>query len=89
MPYTLLFDLDDTLLDTNIETFIPAYFQAFSEHMAPNVSSSVMLPAWVSAFQLMMDSKDPTRTLQDVFDDELFTKIGVAKQDVSNGIEDF
>ena len=37
----------------------------------------------------MMDSKDPTRTLQDVFDDEFFTKIAVAKQDVSDSIEDF
>ena len=26
MPITLLLDLDDTLLDTNVEAFLPAYY---------------------------------------------------------------
>ena len=30
MPITLLLDLDDTLLNTNMDAFIPAYFQALS-----------------------------------------------------------
>jgi hypothetical protein len=33
MNLTLLLDLDDTLLDTNLDTFIPAYFQAFSDFL--------------------------------------------------------
>lgn len=89
MTYTLLFDLDDTLLDTNIETFIPAYFQAFSEHMDPYVPSTVMVPALISATQLMMESEDLTRTLQNVFEDDFYTKIGVRKQDLSEIIKDF
>ena len=89
MTYTLLFDLDDTLLDTNIESFIPAYFQAFSEHMAPFVSSSVMLPALISGFQKMMDNEDVTRTLQDVFEEDFYPKIGVNKQDLVEIIKDF
>ena len=30
MNLTLLLDLDDTLLDSNMDTFIPVYFQALS-----------------------------------------------------------
>ena len=89
MTYTLLFDLDDTLLDTNIETFIPAYFQAFSEHLAPYVPSDIMLPALISGFQKMMEGEDLTRTLQDVFEDDFYIKIGVDRQDLEEIIKDF
>lgn len=89
MSLTLLFDLDDTLLDTNIEAFIPAYFQALSEHMASHVAPGVMLPALLSATKLMMDSEDPSRTLQCVFEKDFYEKIGVPKQELVEIIDDF
>lgn len=89
MSLTILFDLDDTLLDTNIEAFIPAYFQALSEHLAPYVSASVMLPSLLAATRLMLDSEDPSRTLQEVFEDDFYRKIGVPKQDLAETIDDF
>ena len=89
MTYTLLFDLDDTLLDTNIESFVPAYFQALAVHMEPYVSSDVMLPALISATSLMMDSNDPSRTLQEVFENDFYKKIGIPKQDLAEVIENF
>lgn len=89
MPLTLLFDLDDTLLDTNIEAFIPAYFQALSEHLAPYVSANVMLPSLIAATKLMLDSEDPSRTLQEVFDEDFYQKIGIPKQTLAEIIDDF
>lgn len=89
MSLTLLFDLDDTLLDTNIEAFIPAYFQALSEHLAPYVPANVMLPSLISATRLMLDSEDPSRTLQEVFEEDFYSKIGVPKQDLAERIDDF
>ncbi|HSG42963.1 MAG TPA: DinB family protein [Anaerolineales bacterium] len=89
MTYTLLFDLDDTLLDTNIESFIPAYYQALSKHLEPYVSSEVMLPALLSGTNLMMESDDPSRTLKDVFDERFYEKLGIPKRDLLNEIEDF
>jgi FMN phosphatase YigB (HAD superfamily) len=89
MSLTLLFDLDDTLLDTNIESFVPAYFQALSEHLAPFVPSNVMLPALISATRLMVDSDDPSRTLQCVFEREFYAKIGVPKNDLVEHLEVF
>lgn len=89
MSLTLLFDLDDTLLDTNIEAFIPAYFQALSEHLAPHVSANVMLPSLLAATKLMMDSEDPSRTLQEVFEEDFYGRIGIAKQNLAERIDDF
>lgn len=89
MSLTLLFDLDDTLLDTNIESFVPAYFQALSEHLAPRVPADVMLPALISASKLMLESEDPSRTLQCVFEREFYDKIGIPKNDLVELFEDF
>ncbi|HSM71027.1 MAG TPA: DinB family protein [Anaerolineales bacterium] len=89
MTYTLLFDLDDTLLDTNIESFIPAYFQALSGYMAPYVKPEVMLPALLSATQLMMDSEDPSRTLEEVFDQDFYGRIGISKNEISELLDEF
>ena len=89
MPLTLLFDLDDTLLDTNIEAFIPAYFQALSEHLAPYVPANVLLPALIAGMRLMMDSENPSHTLQDIFEDDFYQKLGVGKQELAEVLEDF
>jgi len=89
MPLTLLFDLDDTLLDTNIEAFIPAYFQALSAHLAPYVSENVMVSALVAGMRLMMDSEDPGRTLQSVFEEDFYSRIGVGKQELVEVLNEF
>ena len=89
MTYTLLFDLDDTLLDTNIESFVPAYFQALSNRMEPYVSSSVMLPSLLSATNLMMESEDASRTLKEVFDKDFYSKIDVPLHDLVEIVDDF
>lgn len=89
MSLTLLFDLDDTLLDTNIEAFVPAYFQALSEHLAPYVPADVMFPALLAATKKMMDSEDPSRTLQDVFEEDFYQRMEVSKNDVVEALDDF
>ncbi|MDL1911599.1 hypothetical protein FBQ81_13070 [Chloroflexi bacterium CFX6] len=89
MPLTLLFDLDDTLLDTNIGAFVPAYFQALSGHLAPYVSVEVLLPALLAATRLMVDSEDPARTLQEVFEEDFYRRIGIPKRDLAEALDDF
>ena len=89
MSLTLLFDLDDTLLDTNIEAFVPAYFQMLSEHLTPYVSPNLMLPALVAATKRMMDNDDPSRTLEAVFDADFYPMIGIPKQDLIGILNDF
>lgn len=76
MTLTLLLDLDDTLLDTNIHTFGPAYFAALSQTMAAEVAPEKMLPALMGGTQAMMQNTDPALTLRQVFDAYFFPAIG-------------
>jgi FMN phosphatase YigB (HAD superfamily) len=89
MSLTLLFDLDDTLLDTNLEAFVPAYFQALAQHVAGRVAQEVMLPALVSGLTLMNESEDPTRTLQEVFEADFYLKLGVAKEELLGVFDEY
>jgi FMN phosphatase YigB (HAD superfamily) len=89
MTLTLLLDLDDTLLDTNVDVFIPAYFQALSKHLAKYVQPDKMLPALMQGTQLMLASDDPALTLQDVFDAYFYPKLGISKEQLAPVLENF
>ncbi len=89
MSFTLLLDLDDTLLDTNVGTFVPAYFQALSKHLSPWVKPEVMLAALMSGTQSMLANQDPGRTLQVVFDEVFYPTLGIDKTQLRAVIEDF
>ena len=86
---TLLLDLDDTLLDTNMDAFIPAYFQSLSAHLAARVAPEVMLPALVSGTRAMMASQDPSRTLREVFNEKFFPSLGMDGRELGALIEQF
>ena len=89
MNLTLLLDLDDTLLDSKIDTFLPAYFQAFSGFLSDQVDPELMLSALLSGTRKMMASSDPSRTLKQVFDAEFFPKIGMARDELQPRIDQF
>ncbi len=75
MPITLLLDLDDTLLNTNMDAFIPAYFQALSGALADMVAPEVMLPALMGGTKAMLANMDPALTLREVFDAHFFPRL--------------
>jgi FMN phosphatase YigB (HAD superfamily) len=89
MPLTLLLDLDDTLLDTNLEAFIPAYFQALTQHLESYVLPTVVLRALIHATNLMVESIDPTRTLQEVFEADFYSSLGVPKDQLVAPLNEF
>ena len=89
MPLTLLLDLDDTLLDTNLDSFMPIYFQALSNHMADRVSSEKLICALINGMNAMNENEDPRLTLQEVFDSEFYTRIGIRKDELLDVVEDF
>jgi FMN phosphatase YigB (HAD superfamily) len=89
MPLTLLLDLDDTLLDTNLDAFVPVYFQALSNHMADHASPNIMLRALISGMNMMNESEDPTRALQEIFDADFYPKLGVASEEMVELLENF
>ena len=89
MSLTLLLDLDDTLIDTNLETFIPAYFQTLGQHMAGRVAPEMMLRALISGTNLMNESEDPTHTLEEIFDSRFYEKLGIPKEELTEIINEF
>ncbi|MBK8615708.1 MAG: DinB family protein [Anaerolineales bacterium] len=89
MTLTLLLDLDDTLLNTNLESFIPAYFQALARELAPQIAPEIMFRALISGTQKMNESEDFSHTLQDVFDAEFFPQINTPRDLLETAIENF
>ena len=89
MNLTLLLDLDNTLLDSNVDDFLPAYFQALSGFLKNDVEPELMLSALMSGTRKMMANDDPSRTLQQVFDEEFFPKIGIGRNVLQPRIDRF
>ena len=89
MPITLLLDLDDTLLETNMDTFIPAYFKALSAALAEKVAPEVMIPALTGGTRAMMVNMDPALTLREVFDAFFFPRLGLDRLTLQEAIDRF
>ena len=89
MTLTLLLDLDDTLLNTNLEAFVPAYFQALAKELAPQVAPDLMIHALVSGTKKMMASDDFSQPLGQVFDSSFYPQINVSREKLVPMIENF
>ncbi len=89
MTLTLLLDLDDTLLNTNIDSFIPAYFQALSSELAPFVAPEIMFRALMSGTKRMMESDDFSQTLEQVFNSVFYPRINSSREMIADALENF
>lgn len=89
MTLTLLLDLDDTLLITNQEAFLPAYLQAVSTHFAPRHDPRLVVRALLSGMNAMNDSEDSARPLSEVFDDIFYPQLEIPKGALDTEIENF
>jgi FMN phosphatase YigB (HAD superfamily) len=89
MSLTLLLDLDDTLLDTNVDVFTPAYLQALVKHLDGRASPDLIFRALATGTGLMNQSLDPAQTLQEVFDASFFPELGIPRAEWEEVIDDF
>ncbi len=89
MPITLLFDLDETLLDTNLNAFVQSYFQKLAAHLASHVPPETLLKYLMLGTRNMMASEDPSRTLAEVFDESFYPFFNVDREAIAPAIEDF
>ena len=89
MTLTLLLDLDDTLLNTNTNSFIPAYFQALSKELAPHIAPDLMLRALMTGTRQMMENDDFSQTLEQVFNAVFYPQIKSPYEKTSAAIENF
>lgn len=77
MTLTLLLDLDDTLLENDIEAFLPHYLQAFSELVSPHLDAGVFIDALMAGTRQMTCNRRPFCTLKEVFEDEFYSRTAV------------
>lgn len=89
MNLTLLLDLDNTLLDSSMDTLLPAYFQALTGFFKELVEPTLMFSALLSGTRKMMANTDPSRTLQQVFDADFFPKAGIPKEELQPRFDRF
>lgn len=89
MALTVLFDLDDTLLQNDINLFLPAYLKALGGHMARFVAPDKMVPTLLNATQNMTLNELPGMSLEATFDQAFYPAIGQSKEGLRPALEDF
>lgn len=85
----LLFDLDDTLLGNEMNTFVPAYLQALAKRMSNVSEPTVLINTLLAATRKMVENQDPSKTLEQVFDAEFYPALGLSRQQVQGSIDTF
>jgi len=85
----ILFDLDGTLLQSDMNVFMPHYLQALTARLAHLIPPSQLSAQLMRSTRLMMANTDPTRTNQQVFDADFYLKIGHSREEVLPILEDF
>lgn len=89
MKPILLLDLDDTLLNTNQDVFVPAYFQALSTGFDPRLDPAAVGRALLTSTAQMNQSEDFSRTLREVFEVAFSPQFGLDTQEFDSHIEKF
>lgn len=89
MPLTLLLDLDDTLLNTNLPAFMPAYFQSLADHVCGHVPSDKFLRTMMAGVFRINDNEDPRLTLREVFDAYFYPALGIPREELQDVLDDF
>jgi FMN phosphatase YigB (HAD superfamily) len=89
MPKAILFDLDGTLIDNSMETFLPPYFGALTKKLAHLVAPDKLIAQLNASTRAMVANTDPTRTLADIFAADFFPKIGVPRETLMPLFDDF
>ncbi|HID87481.1 MAG TPA: HAD family hydrolase [Anaerolineae bacterium] len=89
MIRALLFDLDGTLLDSSLETFLPPYFEALVAKVAHLVPPQRFIDQIMRSTRVVMANTDPTRTNAQVFAEDFFPAIGLPRETLMPIFEDF
>jgi len=85
----VLFDLDGTLVDNDMDVFLTHYLRRFAPHLAPRVSPEKFVQAWMWALQHLLQNTDPSLTNQQVFDLHFYPRLDVLRDEVLPAVEAF
>ncbi|HIC90493.1 MAG TPA: HAD family hydrolase [Syntrophaceae bacterium] len=76
MITTLLFDLDNTLLENNMDRFIPEFLYALAARFDHLFSRDWFIQQVLTSTREMVDNQDPSKTNQGVFFESLVKRLG-------------
>jgi HAD superfamily hydrolase (TIGR01549 family) len=76
----LLLDLDDTLLQNNVDDFLPQYLGAFSKKAAAYLDPNRFIKSLLAGTQAMTDNRQPDCTLKESFEATFYPLTGVARE---------
>jgi FMN phosphatase YigB (HAD superfamily) len=89
MTLTLLLDLDGTLLDNDMDTFVEGYLKAFGNHIHQILDPGIFVAELLSATKKMVLNRLPDQTLEEVFDAAFYPAIKHKKEDLRSIIDTF
>jgi len=85
----VLFDLDDTLLENNVDRFLKAYFGLLTPHMAHLVPPEQFISALIHATHAMLENTGPAITNRQAFIDDFFPRVGRTSEEMMPLFDDF
>lgn len=89
MPQAILIDLDGTLVDDSMETFLPAYFAALTKKLAHLIPPAKLIAQLQSSTRAAVMDHDPARTIAEKFTADFFPGIGHAPESLAPLFDDF
>ena len=85
----VLFDLDDTLLENNMDSFLRTYFGLLAPHVAASVPPERFMPALLAATRAMVEHTDLTLTNEQTFIADFFPRVGRTADEMMPLFDDF
>ncbi|MDW8069045.1 MAG: HAD family hydrolase [Anaerolineae bacterium] len=89
MIRAVLLDLDNTLLENDMETFVPAYLGLLSQFIADYYPPDAFIRHLMRATDAMMANNGSERTNREVFDAAFFPAIGRTREEMEPLFEEF
>ena len=89
MTPTLLIDLDETLLGSDMGNFLPAYLEAVGRHFDSFAPPEAVLPALLSATRRMIENNRPDRSLKQVFDNTFYPALNLQEANLRESVAAF
>jgi len=85
----VLFDLDDTLLENNMDRFVKEYFDLLTPHMAHMVLPEKFVSALLHATFAMIGNRDSAVTNRQAFINDFFPRVGWKAEEMMPLFDDF
>lgn len=86
---SVLFDLDDTLITNNAESFTRVYLEILGKHLQSYIKPEIMIPALLEGTRRMVIKQELAGTLEDTFDAYFYPEIQISKDAIKKQIDEF